>query len=79
MKAVIYCRVSTEDQEKEGTSLKTQLADLDNTSYDEKIELLDMLAINANATVDVVDVKGVIPMKITPSDVESASTELTHH
>lgn len=26
MKSVIYCRVSTEDQEKEGTSLKTQLA-----------------------------------------------------
>jgi|MudIll2142460700_1097286.scaffolds.fasta_scaffold1774985_2 site-specific DNA recombinase len=26
MKAVIYRRVSTEDQEKEGTSLKTQLA-----------------------------------------------------
>ena len=25
MKAAIYCRVSTEDQEKEGTSLQTQL------------------------------------------------------
>jgi hypothetical protein len=55
------------------------LKDLDNASYEEKIELLDMLAINATATVDGVDVKGVIPMKITPSDVESASAELTHH
>jgi site-specific DNA recombinase len=25
MKAAIYCRVSTEDQEREGTSLQTQL------------------------------------------------------
>ena len=25
MKTAIYCRVSTDDQEKEGTSLKTQL------------------------------------------------------
>lgn len=38
-----------------------------------------MLAINATATVDGVDVKGVIPMKITPSDINLASTELTHH
>jgi hypothetical protein len=55
------------------------LKDLDNASYEEKMELLDMLAINATATVDGVDVKGVIPMKITPSDVESASPELSHH
>jgi DNA invertase Pin-like site-specific DNA recombinase len=50
MKAAIYRRVSTEDQEREGTSLQTQLDALDIKVY-------------ARDTRDV-EIQGVIPLEL---------------
>jgi len=52
---------------------------LDNATYQEKREILDMLAIKVTATPDSIKIEGVIPIETTPSENALASVEATHH
>jgi hypothetical protein len=52
---------------------------LDNASYQEKLEILDIMAIKVTATPDSINIEGVISSGITPSETALASVEATHH
>ena len=62
-KAAIYCRVSTEDQEREGTSLETQkescLAKAKELVY-EVAEELDILPCRIHEVFDLWEVEGLV-------------------
>ena len=50
--------------------------DLDNASYEEKREILDMLAIRITATREAVDIQGVIPIEATSMQSSDTDNEL---
>ncbi|MFC2040435.1 recombinase family protein [Chloroflexota bacterium] len=52
---------------------------LSSAGIQEKRDILDMLAIKVTATVDAIDIEGIIPLKTVPSGFEVASVEPTHH
>jgi site-specific DNA recombinase len=58
------------------TTLKGQL---DTASYQEKRDILDMLAIKVIATNQGAHLEGIIPLETIPSDINLASIEPTHH
>ena len=55
--------------------LKSQL---DSASYQDKRDILDMLAIKATATQDGVNIEGIIPLETAPPKPVLASVEPTH-
>ena len=54
-------------------------SDLDSASYQEKQEILDMLAIKVTATPDNINIDGVIPLETTSTQTSDKSSVLTHH
>jgi site-specific DNA recombinase len=56
--------------------LKNQL---DSASYQDKMDILDMLAIKVVATPESINIEGVIPLETTPSEPALASVVPTHH
>ncbi len=58
---------------------KTLKGQLDLASYEEKRDILDMLAIKVTAKLDDIDIEGIIPLKTIPSELNLASIEPTHH
>jgi len=58
---------------------KTLKGQLDTASYEQKRDILDMLAIKVIASNEGAEIEGIIPLEKIPSDINLASTELTHH
>jgi site-specific DNA recombinase len=52
---------------------------LDSASIQEKRDILDMLAIKVTATPNAINIEGIIPLEIIPSESDLASVEPTHH
>jgi hypothetical protein len=58
---------------------KTLKGQLDTATYQQKRDILDMLAIKVIASNEGAEIEGIIPLEKIPSDINLASTELTHH
>jgi site-specific DNA recombinase len=52
---------------------------LDSASYQDKRDILDMLAIKVTATPDTVSIDGIIPLETTPMQTSDKSSVFTHH
>lgn len=52
---------------------------LDNAAYQEKREVLEMLAIKVTAAPETVTVNGIIPLESTSTQISDESSDLTHH
>jgi len=53
--------------------------DLDSASYENKRDMLDMLAIKVTATADAIEIEGVIPLEPTCMQTSGESPDITHH
>lgn len=53
--------------------------DLDSASYQDKRDILDMLAIKVTATVQSIDIDGVIPLEPAFTQTSGESPDITHH
>jgi hypothetical protein len=58
---------------------KTLKGQLDMASYEQKRDILDMLAIKVIASNEGAEIEGIIPLEKIPSDINSASVDRTHH
>ena len=58
---------------------KTLKGQLDTATYQQKRDILDMLAIKVIASNEGAEIEGIIPLEKIPSDINSASVERTHH
>ena len=58
---------------------KTLKGQLNTASYQQKRDILDMLAIKVIASNEGAEMEGIIPLEKIPSDINSASAERTHH